>query len=338
MNNHILATGYEALPKVELHIHLEGAIPHAALWELIQKYGGDPSVASLPALHQRFEYRDFSQFIETWSWKNQYLREYDDFRFIAEMTAQDLVAQNIQYAEILFSPSLFIRRGLEVQPIAQAIRQGFSRVADIELALIADLVRDYGPASEASTLAQLAEVKDQGIIGIGVGGSEHTYPPEPFAALYEAARRWGFRTTVHAGEAAGPRSIWGALESLQPDRIGHGTRAVEDQRLFDHLIARRIPVEMCPMSNVRTGVIKRLADHPIRQCFDHGMLISVNTDDPKMFHTSLAREYHLLELHCGFTRSEICSLILLAIQSSWLPDSRKTAFALRFRSHECWAG
>jgi len=329
---------FESLPKVELHVHLEGAIPHAALWELIRKYGGDPSVPNLEALKQRFEYRDFSHFINTWSWKNQFLREYEDFTSIAEVTAQDLAAQNIRYAEMFFSPSLFVRHGLKVQKLAEAVRAGLDRAAAITIALVADLVRDYGPKAEARTLAKLKEVKDQGVIGIGIGGSEKQFPPEPFEPVYREARRLGFHTNAHAGEAEGAKSIWGTIERLQVQRIGHGTRAHEDPSLVEYLTEMQIPLEMCPLSNVRTGVVDKLANHPIREYFQQGIPVTVNTDDPKMFGTSLAKEYRSLVEECGFSRREICRLILAAIESSWLPADRKQSLARSFRKDPSWVG
>ncbi len=325
-------TWYRRLPKIELHIHLEGAIPHEALFDLIQKYGGDPSVPDVAALAKRFEYRDFSQFIEAWSWKNQFLRRYEDFTHVAELTARDLAEQNIRYAELFFSPSLFIRHGLEVQELTHAIRAGLSRTPEIEIALVADLVRDYGPESEMATVRKLNEVRSEGVIGIGIGGSEHEFPPEQFESVFAEARRMGFRTNAHAGEAAGPRSIWAALRCLHVERIGHATRACEDPELLDYLAQHRVPVELCPISNIRTGVVRTIAMHPIRDYFRRGLLISINTDDPKMFSTSLAQEYELLEREGGFSRKEICALILLGIESSWLPEDRKQSLATSFRS------
>jgi len=329
-------TWYDQLPKVELHVHLEGAIPHGALFDLIQKYGGDPSVPDITALTKRFEYRDFPQFIETWSWKNRFLREYEDFSHIAELTARDMAGQNIRYAELFFSPSLFVRHGLEVQELTRAVRTGLSGVPEIEIALVVDLVRDYGPESEMATLRELDDVKDLGVVGIGIGGSEHEFPPEPFESLYREARRMGFHTNAHAGEASGPRSIWDAINHLHVDRIGHGTRAHEDPDLMDYIAKHGIPLELCPMSNVRTGIVNSIAEHPIRTYFDSGFIISVNTDDPKMFGTSLADEYRLLVEECGFTRKDICRLILLGIESSWLPEDRKLSLAASFKGESSW--
>jgi adenosine deaminase len=329
-------TWYEGVPKVELHVHLEGAIPHEALFALIRKYGGDPSVPDVPALAKRFEYKDFHQFIEAWSWKNQFLCEYEDFTHIAELTARDMAQQGIRYAEVFFSPSLFVRRGLAIQQVAQAVRAGLMRVPEIEIALVADLVRDYGPESEMVTLAQLKEVKGFGIVGIGIGGSEHECPPAPFKGLYEEARSIGFHTNAHAGEAAGAHSIWDAIRELGVERIGHGTRAWEDPELVEYLVDHRIPLEMCPVSNVRTNVVGSLREHPIRRYFEAGMVVTVNTDDPKMFQTRLADEYRQLEQECGFSRSDICELILSAIQASWLPADRKKSMAADFRRSPAW--
>jgi adenosine deaminase len=331
-------TWYSQLPKVELHVHLEGAIPHEALFDLIRKYGGDPSVPDVTALARRFEYRNFAQFIESWSWKNQFLREYEDFSHIAELTARDMADQNIRYAEMFFSPSLFVPHGLEVQELTHAVRIGLSRVPEIEVSLIADLVRDYGPESEMRTLQRLNEAKKDGVIGIGIGGSEHKFPPEPFRSLYEEARLMGFHVNAHAGEASGPESVWGVIRHLRVERIGHGTRAHEDPDLLDYIQEHRIPLELCPVSNLRTGVVSTIAEHPIRDYFERGLIISVNTDDPKMFGTALNREYEMLVQECGFTRQEICRLILLGIESSWLSEDRKKSLAATFEKESSWVG
>jgi adenosine deaminase len=329
-------TWYDRVPKVELHVHLEGAIPHEALFALIQKYGGDSSVPDVDALAKRFEYNGFPQFIEAWSWKNQFLREYEDFTHIAELTARDMATQGIRYAEVFFSPSLFVSCGLAVQEVSQAVRAGLSKVPEIEVALVADLVRDYGPKSEMVTLAQLKEVKGFGIVGIGIGGSEHEFPPAPFKGLYEEARSFGFHTNAHAGEAAGAQSIWDAICVLGAERIGHGTRALEDPALVAYLVDHRIPIEMCPVSNVRTSVVRTLREHPIRRFLDAGIVVTVNTDDPKMFQTSLSDEYRLLEQECRLSRSDIRGLILSAIGAAWLPEDRKQSIAAEFSRNPAW--
>jgi adenosine deaminase len=327
---------YKSVPKVELHIHLEGAIPYAALWALVEKYGGDPSIPDLAALQARFSYRDFPHFINTWVWKNQFLREYDDFTFIAEAVARDLADQNIRYVEAFYSPPDFKRHGLGTQELTWAIRRGLERVSEIKVALVADLVRDFGPQRGAITLREVAEVADLGVIGIGIGGSEQDHPPEPFHEVYEQARQSGFHTSAHAGEAAGAESVWGAIRALKVDRIGHGIRASEDPALLEWLAEQQIPIEMCPISNLRTGVVPSIEAHPIRQYFERGLLVSVNTDDPKMFGNDLAGEYQVLVERLGFSQDEIRTLILQAVQAAWLPAERKAELAASFQADPAW--
>lgn len=327
---------YDLVPKVELHLHLEGAIPLPAMWELIQKYGGDPSTPDFAALERRFEYRDFAHFIDTWIWHCGFIREYDDFTLIAESVARNLTAQNIRYAEVFYSPADFRRAGLTVQGITEAIRRGLDRAPQVEVELVADLVRDAGPEQAALTLAQVNEVMPLGVVGITIGGSEQTYPPEPFEGVYQEARRLGLHTSAHAGEAAGAESIWGAINCLRVDRIGHGTRAAEDPSLVAYLARRCLPLEVCPLSNVRTGVVPSLSAHPIRAYFEQGLVVTVSTDDPGMFGNSLAEEYRLLVEELGFTRREICALILNAARSSWLPEARKQELVRSLESDPAW--
>src|SRR5512142_296118 len=163
---------YERLPKVELHLHLEGAIPEEALWQLVQKYGGDAEIKSPEALKDKFHYRDFPHFIETWLWKNQFLREYEDLTFIAEAAARDLASENIRYVEAFYSPPDFFKKGLNTQQITEAVRRGLDRAS--------------------TTLSEIGEVKQLGVTGVGIGGSEHEFPPEQFELVFARARQLGF--------------------------------------------------------------------------------------------------------------------------------------------------
>ncbi len=311
------------LPLVEIHLHLEGAIPYEALWQLIRKYGGDPSVPDMDALVKRFRFTDFGHFIETWMWKSAFIREYEDFTFIAEQFALDLRNQKILYAEVHYSPSDFRNFRLDVREITQAVRKGLDRVAGIEVALIIDLVRNYGPENAMRTLEEVNEVKNLGVVGIGLGGSENEFPAELYKDAFEHARKLGFHTTAHAGEAAGAPSIRAALTALRAERIGHGTRAFEDEGLLDYLAGHKIPLEMCPYSNVCTKVVPDMASHPIKRYFDRGILVSINTDDPKMFGNSLSGEYDMMEKHLQFSKQDLKVLSANAIRSSWLEEEKK---------------
>lgn len=327
---------FDGLPKIELHLHLEGAIPLDTLWALVQKYGGMGDVPSLDALKTRFIYRDFPHFLATWVWKNQYLREYDDFAFIAESVARSLKAQKIFYAEVFYSPGDFWRQDLKVQLITEAVRSGLSRVEGVEVTLVADLVRNYGPEKGLRTLMQVNEVRLSGVIGIGIGGAEREYPPGLFADVYKKARSLGFHTSAHAGEGAGADSIWGALRGLEVERIGHATRAEEDPILLNELAERQVPLEMCPVSNLKTGVVQAIENHPIRRYFKRGLMVTVNTDDPGMFGNSLSEEYQILVEKLNFTCEDVHTLILNGIRSSWLSEDRKKELTARFLTDPGW--
>jgi adenosine deaminase len=328
---------WSTMPKAELHLHLEGAIPVPALWELIERHGGDPMIKSPEQLIDWYTYRDFAHFMETWVWMNRFLRTYDDFEFAAEAVARHLVAQNIVYVEAFFSPSDFRHHGLIPQRIATSIRTGLDRVPAAEVALIVDLVRDRGPAGTAATLAAVGEVAGEaGVIGVGIGGYEAENPPEMFIDVYREAREAGFRLTAHAGEAAGPASVWSALRGLGVERIGHGVRAAEDPALVEYLVEHRIPLEVCPTSNIRTGVVADWDSHPARTLIEAGVLVTVNTDDPAMFHSSLAGEFRVLDEVFGLAEATIENISLAPVEASWAsPETKRN---LHDRITAWWEG
>lgn len=326
----------DRIPKVELHVHLEGSIPLDALWQLIQQYGGDAQVPSLDAIVERFTYRDFPHFIETWVWKNRFIRTPADFTFIAEAVARDWAAQHIHYVEAHYSPTDFARHGISIGDITTAIRRGLDRVPDINVKLIADVVRDSSVSQAMHTLETVAELRDYGVIGIGLGGSEQSHPPEKMTTVFARARQLGLHTTVHAGEAAGAPSIWGAIHTLHAERIGHAARATEDPSLCAYLRQTQLPLEMCPLSNMRTGVVATFADHPVVEFIRQGMLVTINTDDPKMFNNTLADEYTLLMTQGGLHEADICTLIDNAIRASWLSDTEKSTLRTQLHTHSDW--
>ncbi len=322
---------FSSIPKIENHLHLEGAIPYEILWQLIQKYGGDREVTNLNNLKEKFKFRDFNHFIEMWIWKNQFIKEYEDFKIISDAVFKDLVDQNVKYAEIFISPSIF-RKKLEIQRIVEAISGSISENPKIKINLIVDLVRNFGQENEIRTLEEINEVKDHGIIGIGIGGSENDFPPELFVDLFEKARDYGFKTTAHAGEAAGADSIWKTIKLLRVDRIGHGTRAIEDVKLLDYLSEFKIPIELCPISNLRTKVIKSIDEHPFKIFRERKIPVSINTDDPKMFYTSLAEEYQALTEAFNLNEKEIFATIIDSINTTWLEKEEKEKLIFEFEN------
>jgi adenosine deaminase len=314
---------FKNIPKIELHLHIEGAIPVPALWKLVKKYGNKKNIRSPQDLEKSFVYKDFPHFLHIWTWKNTFIREYEDFTFIATEVVKDLIDQNHKYVEFFFTPLDHEEKGIKPQRMLEALYNGVKTFFNqITVNFNFDIGRDYGPEKGMTVLEQMKEVKSLNLTGMGMGGTEHLCPPAPFRLVYEKAKDYGFYTTVHAGEAAGPDSIWGALKNLHPDRIGHGTRAIEDRDLLEHLKDRRMPIELCPISNVRTGVVKSLHEHPIREYYDKNLNIFINTDDPKMFNTNLENEFTQLE-HIGFKKKDVKVLLENAIGSAWCNEEIK---------------
>lgn len=307
-----------ALPKVELHVHLEGALPLEGLWALLERHGGDPHVPDRAALRERLRYRDFRHFLEVWSWKNRFLRTTDDFRLLAGAVARHLAAQGHVHVEAFCSPPDFASTGLSTREIVAALRQGLDEEPRLRVALVVDLVRDAGAERALDTVEEAAACRDLGVVGIGLGGSEADFPARDFRAAFERARALGLRTSCHAGEGDGPRSVWEALDVLGADRIGHAVRAVEDPLLVAELERRQTPLEMCPLSNVRTGVWPALEDHPALAWLRRGLVVSLHTDDPALFHTSLAGEF-AAQRALGAERAEIQAFLAHAARSCWLP-------------------
>ena len=313
-------------------MHLEGAIPIQALWQLIQKYGGDETVPDIESLRSRFKFTDFVHFLETWIWKSKFLRDYDDFTFIAEQFALSLRSQNIRYAEVFYSPAEHTSKiadlgtptkNLSIQEITIALRRGLDRVPEVNIALVPDLIRGLKPETMLQSLNEIEEVMEAGIIGIGLGGAEQFYPPGQYKNVYDEARLMGLHTTAHAGEVEGPESIWAAIDTLGVERIGHCTSARFDQSLVDYLGEHQLCLEMCPLSNLRTASIDSIEHHPIRRFYDEGLLVTVNTDDPEMFNNTLLEEYEtLMDIH-GFSAAEICQLRDNAIEGSWMSSDEK---------------
>lgn len=317
---------WASMPKVELHLHLEGAIPLEAMWELVQRHGGDSEVPSPAALEERFAFTDFAHFISTWGWKLKFHTTLDDYRFLAEAVAADLRRQGHVYVEAFVSPT---DSPLHPAEMLVAVREGLDRVAGIEVALIPDLVRDTGPALAMRTLESVLEVREEaGVVGITIGGSEQHHPPADFAAVFARARDEGLRLTAHAGEAAGPDSVRSAIRDLGVERIGHGVRAVEDEALLAELVATQIPLEVCPTSNLRTRVAASMQTHPLRTLMDAGALVTINTDDPAMFGCSLAGEYAAVAA-LGYDRETMRMLTENAIAASWAPPGRKHDLGLQ---------
>lgn len=288
-----------ALPKAELHVHLEGSIEPETLHEL------DPAtpVEEFRALYQ---YPDFDAFLKAFGAIGKRLRTPDDYALVACRLLQRLAEQNVRYAEIILAAGVVLWKEQEFAPIFDAVCEA-AVGSPVEVRWILDAVRQFGvePAMQVARLA--AERIDRGVVAFGIGGSEERGPAAWFKDVFAFAKRSGLHLTAHAGESMGPESIWAAVE-LGAERIGHGIRAVEDPALLAHLRDHQIPLEICITSNLVTGVVKRLEDHPVRRIYDAGVPIILNTDDPAMFRCSLLEEYRLAGRAFGFSEVELRKL------------------------------
>ena len=325
----------QRMPKAEIHLHLEGAIPIETLYGFANRPGMNSGVSSIEELRAKLAYRDFSHFIEVWTWKNTFIRDYADFEVMAYDVLGSLARENIRYVEAHYSPGDYHMQGLKTEGITEHILMGVERAgADfgIRCELIIDLVRDHGPEIGMIRLEEATPYLGKGVVAVGIGGSEREFPPGPYADVYRAARSLGFHLTAHAGEAAGPEYIRSAIDLLGVERIGHGVRAREDAAVVDLLRESRIPLEMCIVSNVRTGVVGSVVEHPVGTYFKEGLFVTVNSDDPVMFNTTLTDEYLALVGELGFSLGEVREIALNAVRASFLRQDEREGLLGEFEA------
>ena len=314
-----------ALPKAELHLHLEGAIEPATLLEIQHSHGLNTTLAEVEALYQ---YSDFASFLMSFKNITEHLKTPADYELITYRLMERLKAENVLHAEVYISVGVCLFRKQNFAAIFEGLERGRARGArdfGVSLLWIFDAVRQFGSA-EAQRVAELAvQYQDRNVVGFGMGGDERKAGPELFREVYAYGAEHGLRLTAHAGETEGPESIWGAL-NLHAERIGHGLTAHQDPDLIQELAERQIPVEICVTSNLKTGVCPAIAEHPVRAYFDQGVMITLNSDDPTMFGTSLAREYQLVQEQFGFTEEHLRELARNSFEAAFLPAEKKLEF------------
>jgi adenosine deaminase/aminodeoxyfutalosine deaminase len=324
-----------SLPKAELHLHLEGCVDADTLWELAVRQNSPLVAQGRAALNDADSIIDFRGFADAWSRARRHLLESADFELATYRTLQSLAAQCVRYAEITFGAGVTLRVGQELRAMFAGMQAGAARAAaesGIRVQWIFDAVRQWTIEEGWQTVRASADLLQQGVVAFGLGGDEVRGPAEPFREIFSFARNRGMRLHVHAGECAGPESIWSALNDLGAERIGHGLTAIHDPRLVQHLVDTQIPVEICLTSNLRTGGITELSQHPLRKYFDAGVNVSLHTDDPALFGTSLNREYLLAHQVFRFTRDELRQLAMNSFHSAFLPDEEKERYLKEFSS------
>ena len=289
-----------ALPKAELHFHLEGSVEPDTILEL------DPSL-TLDAVRANLHYSGFAGFLKAYVWVSKKLDSPEAYALATRRALERLRGQNISYIEMTLSAGVILWKKQDVEQIFEAICAETARMPDIKVRWIFDAIRQFGTEDASRVFAIAKNLREQGVIAVGIGGDEERGPAEWFTDLYREARAAGLHLHCHAGEIAGPESVWQAI-NLGVERIGHGIRAIDDPDLMRELRRRDIPLEICASSNVCTGAVSKLSEHPIRRLWDAGVPMVLGTDDPALFFTDLIHEYMLAGQIFGFTRDELAIL------------------------------
>ena len=361
----------QAMPKAEIHVHLEGAIQPETLLELARRHRREDRLPTtdLDGLRRWFTFTDFPHFIQIYWTISDLLRTPEDFALIVHACGADMAAQNIRYRELTFTPFTHTdlqEKGLTIEALfegleagrAQAKRdfgvemrwvfdiprntsfkpwhksswvRGVKRVVDAQLRRLGLRTKEYyNPYPAEQTLAYALAGQDKGVVGFGLGGYEVGAPPEPFAQVFRTAKAAGLLSVPHAGETVGPASIWGAVTTLHADRIGHGVRAIEDEKLLALLKERQIPLELNPTSNICLHVYPSLADHPFPKLDRMGLLVTVNSDDPPLFNTSLTQEYQVLATEFGYSQADLVRVARNAFVTCGAPIALKQQLLREF--------
>lgn len=323
---------FQTFPKVEIHSHLEGSINPATLHVLAKKNVSESEYAqSLAKCENLFSFTDFPGFLHAFSKANTFILDPSDIETIIKNSVDLLKQENYLYIEYFISLDTFLKKNMSLIEILDQLRTSKKRFSTDKFTIggfIIDFVRNYGPTSALTILNDLVPILDDYrdvILGISIGGDEFNFPASPFREVFEMARsvKMRLKTTAHAGESTNAESVWDTILNLKTDRIGHGLRSYESDDLIKHLRATQTPLEVCPTSNVRTGLISSVNEHPIREYFNKGVNVTINTDDPGFFNNSLSSELQQLHQVFDFTNEEINGIILNAAESCFLDEISK---------------
>lgn len=331
----------QSLPKAELHLHLEGSVEPGTLAELSRRHNtplptennrydvrGSGDVLTEDDVRRLYSYKDFNGFMLAFKSVTERLRTPEDYELITYRLMQKLRQQNIMHAEVYVSVGVIRWRGQDFEPIFEGMERGRERGQrdfGVSLLWIFDAVRHFGPEAAAEVFDLAARYVDRNVVGIGIGGDERRGPAEWFRDLYKKAADQGLRLTAHAGETTGPESVWSAL-NIGAERIGHGLSIAQDPELVEVLAHKQVPVEICLSSNLRTGVCAGFREHPLKSFFEEGLMVTLNTDDPAMFQTSLNREYQIAMEQLGFSREQLREIARNSFEASFLPVEKKLRF------------
>ena len=320
------------LPKVEQHVHIVGSVrPETLLW-LIEQSELSSKYKTLDDLKEFYAYRDFEHFLTIYSTVNDLITNEKHFETLAYQMLQNQHECNVKHVECIFSAFDHMNRGLSfhdmIDNINRAIRKA-QREFGITCNIRVDLVRNYGPEIGWKVLDEIQSHRDN-IVGIDTGGSEFGYAPKLYEEVYATAKEQGLRLVAHQGEGAGVDYVWECVKYLKPERIGHGVSAAKDPKLLSIIAEHSISIETCPVSNLKTGAVKNLRYHPIRDFMNAGIKVSVNSDDPPMFGTDMNNEFIQLYREMGFTLEQIYNIGLDSIDTSFITEDEKKRLLKEF--------
>jgi aminodeoxyfutalosine deaminase len=319
-----------SIPKVELHIHLNGSITEATASALARRHGANPTEV-LPLVGGRYpgRYPDFGGFLEAYLLANDVVRTPDDLEFVAAAFATGQAAQNVAYSEAIVTAMIFVRNGMDPRAMWAAINRGLAAGGpDTHVGLIVDVIRDLGTA-EAEATIRLVEEADAPIVALCLTGVEDVEPVANMRVLREAADRLGMGFEVHAGEMAPPESVTEALDVLGADRIGHGVQAIRDRELLDRLVREQVPLDVCPSSNVGISLWPSLEDHPVAEFWRRGVNMTISSDDPPFFRTTLTDELRHVVRLAGLSRDDLAELQRRAVRVSFASAAVKAEVLAR---------
>jgi aminodeoxyfutalosine deaminase len=328
-----------AVPKAELHLHLEGAIQPETLLKLAHRNGVELPAADVEGLRKWFMFRDFPHFADIYRVIIRCLRAPEDFELMVYELGSNLASQHVRYAEVTTSASSHVRRGIPFEDYFAAITRGRERAkADfgIELRWVFDIVRDYETQELCLQWADYTtgiaiEGLSNGVVALGLAGKEVGNPAAPYAPFFERARAAGVHSDPHAGETDGPHSVWSALRDLRAERIGHGVHSIEDPELVAYLAEHKVALEICPTSNIALGEYGHAGVHPLAALYNAGVPVTINSDDPPLFNTNINAEVALLSSGFGLAIEQIDEILLNGVRYSFLPPDKKAELEAEFR-------
>jgi aminodeoxyfutalosine deaminase len=308
------------LPKAELHVHQVGSAPPRVVAQLADVHPAAGVPTDPEALRRFFTFTDFAHFVDVYLTVVDLVRTPDDVRMLTYEVARDMAAQQIRYAELTCTPYTSVRTGIEGEAFCEAIedaRRAAAADLGIELRWCFDIPGEFGLPAAEETLRIATVVRPEGLLSFGLGGPEIGVGREQFAPYFDAARAAGLRSVPHAGETTGPETVWDALRYLGADRVGHGIAAVRDPALLRHLAEHGIALEVCPTSNVATGAVAAMDEHPLPAIIAAGVSVTVNSDDPPMFETTLNHEYAVAADLLGLDELGVAALARDAVRLSF---------------------